>query len=245
MIADRQGTTLDERSEPLTKLSSIGDNVLFGAAGSSNYIQDFKECLTKNLVNRGDIAYKEVLRKTITEYSSRVIREGRQMELDFGIYLMPRDSMIRGIVSAYDDDNGVFHIFDFITPHLPEDVTLTGHAIVGSGDAPASTLFRVADSIMEYLHAPDNKTLEWKHLSIETVERFGWWVMQTVAGQDIYTGVGVDRMVLTKKGIAEEPWHYDMHPADPDDFKEMVRSFFKDIPPQQVGYLKSLLGFDD
>jgi 20S proteasome alpha/beta subunit len=203
MATDRQGTTPDERSEPLSKLARIGDRILLGCAGASPYIADFRERLAGSSENKGDRSYKEILRSVITSYTSRVIMDAQQAGIDYRGYLMPRDSIIHGIMSAYDELDGSFHIFEFVTPHPPEDVSDASHAVIGSGAASASMILRGMDFLMNY---SDKNPVKWTDFGIATAHLLGHFIVSTVAYVDIYTGIGSEVSVLTKDGSSAQPY---------------------------------------
>jgi len=235
MAADRQGTTDGDRAEPTNKLYQFGEEVLVGCSGLSNYIQDFEDHLDPLLDESREENPKALLRKAIKAYSKDVISEAREMGVDFQGYPMPRASIIRGIMASYDDEKNWFSMFDFITPHPAEDVSLVGHAAVGSGSDSASTLFSLADFLLGSIYrsvGKNSRELDRTDLSPTTVERFAYLVIPLIAEQDIYTGLGLDVRVLDRDGITGYGPVGQSHIVI-DEIADLANSFWNDLKPAE------------
>lgn len=199
MVGDVQGT-IGRRSEPTSKLSVIGDNMVIGCAGSSPYIADFKEVLAAKAKRGGNP--KEILRRAIVGYSTRVISEGRDMGLDFGKYPMPEESMLQGILSAYDKRHKSYHILEFQTPDIPEDITASGRAIVGSGTEAGLMLFRITEWGMFVLKQATGRNATWQDMSEKLATMFADNLVLTLSYHDIYTGLGTNVRRIDSRGVS-------------------------------------------
>lgn len=191
-LSDSQAT-VGETKESVSKLSTIGKDIIFGGAGYSNFIDDLKRFITSE-VERDESLFINKLNLAIRDYRNFVDNMYKESPLYETLFAKAQVSALIGRRIRTEKSSFDFELYEINTPWTAQQIVgRSCRSAIGTGGQFVRLLFQSAE---EYFLNLSQVHKNWSEFDVKFISQVCYFMVERVLRFDVNSSPPMETWIL-------------------------------------------------